>query len=75
MPRSLRIEFPGAFYHVPHPRRRSVPQRILDDESYKTISPGSIELPGGPTSFEFKGVGQGWKPIQLLRNCFWDEGR
>jgi len=38
-----------------------------DDQTYKTISLGTINLPAGQTSFEFKGVSQGWKPIQIRK--------
>lgn len=38
-----------------------------DDKTYKTVSLGTIDLPAGQTSFTFKGVGQGWKPIQIRK--------
>ena len=38
-----------------------------DDKTFKTVSLGTIDLPAGQTSFEFKGVGQGWKPIQIRK--------
>lgn len=38
-----------------------------DEKTYKTVSLGTIALPAGQTSFEFKGGSQGWKPIQIRK--------
>ncbi len=38
-----------------------------DDITYKTVSLGTIDLPAGQSSFEFKGASQGWKPIQIRK--------
>jgi alpha-L-fucosidase len=38
-----------------------------DDKTYKTLSLGTIDLPAGQSSFEFKGDGKGWKPIQIRK--------
>jgi len=38
-----------------------------DGKNFKAVSLGTIDLPAGQTSFEFKGVSKGWKPIQIRR--------
>ena len=35
------------------------------EPDFQAVSLGMIELPAGQTSFEFKGVAAGWKPIQI----------
>jgi alpha-L-fucosidase len=38
-----------------------------DDKTYQTVPLGTLDLPAGPSSFEFKGVGQGWTPIRIRK--------
>ncbi|MCX6866378.1 MAG: alpha-L-fucosidase [Verrucomicrobia bacterium] len=38
-----------------------------DDKSYKTVTLGTISLPAGQASLEFKGVQAEWKPIQIRK--------
>jgi hypothetical protein len=38
-----------------------------DDKTFKTVSLGTLALPAGQTSFQFKGVVRGWQPIQIRK--------
>ena len=49
-------------------KQTNVPVAVTgDDKTYKTVSLGTIDLPAGQSSFEFKGDGKGWKPIQIRK--------
>ena len=54
MPRSLRIEFPGAFYHVMARGNRR--ETIFHDDDRRFFLPTPISLPSGPTQRLFQGL-------------------